>query len=116
MGAFGKTVEDAAAAVTPIAGDDEKNYWVWCNGGLRLRHVLSGSETPYESLVSKMDSPKGARFGMPWKQVWESASEKEYPYNMLMKMLDQIRQAGAEVYEHTDFPSAEEIISPGLWG
>jgi len=60
-----------------------------------------------------MDAPKGARYGMPWKR--ESASEKEYPYNMLMKVIDQIRQAGAEVYDHTDFPSAEEIISPGLW-
>ncbi|CAI4214031.1 unnamed protein product [Parascedosporium putredinis] len=72
-------------------------------------------DTPYESFVSDKSALKGARFAMPWKRVWELASEKEYPYNIFMKTIDRIRDAGAEVYEHVDFPSAEDIISPGKW-
>jgi len=44
VGTFGKTVEDAAAALTPIPGDDEKNLLGMCNGGPRLRNILSGSD------------------------------------------------------------------------
>jgi amidase len=67
--------------------------------------------------VSKRDVLKGAKFGLPWKRIWEKASEKEpkVHYDELMAVVKRIREAGAEVIEWTDLPSAETIIPPSGW-
>jgi amidase len=64
-----------------------------------------------------MDVLKGARFGIPWKRVWEKTSKNTaegLEYDLLMELIEKIEKAGALVVK-VDFPSAEEIISPGGW-
>ena len=50
--------------------------------------------------------------------MWETASKSEahkLEYETLRTVTERIREAGAEVIEGTDFPSAEEIIPPTGW-
>lgn len=73
--------------------------------------------SPTRAWLSKQDALKGARFGMPWKRVWESASknvQRKYEYACLKETMRKIETAGAQVVD-VDFPSAEEIISPDGW-
>ncbi len=102
VGTFGKTVADAATALDAIANVDDGQ------GGL-----LSSS-------VSNKSVLRGARFGMPWKRVWEAAAEKSKgkkasQFEVLMEAVEKIREAGALVLEDVDFPSAETIIPPDGW-
>src|SRR5436305_10623735 len=76
------------------------------------------SNQSYVSWISKKEALKGAKFGLPWKRVWEYASKNEghkSTYDTLKAVIDRIRQAGAEIIDETDFPSAEEIIPPYGW-
>lgn len=75
-------------------------------------------ELLYSSWISKRDSLRGAKFGLPLKRVWEAASattEFKLEYDALSAIVDRIREAGAEVFEQTDFPSAKDIIPPNGW-
>ncbi|PGH34614.1 hypothetical protein GX50_02598 [[Emmonsia] crescens] len=100
VGPFGKTVLDAAIVLDAITG------------GFKSAHTTSS----YASLVTNKEALKAAKFGLPWKRVWELANEKERDqYNALMVIITRIRDAGAEVFQWTDFPSAEEIIPPSGW-
>jgi amidase len=77
-----------------------------------------GSTLSYASFVSNKDALRNARFGLPWKRVWETAAGKEdkkEQYESLIAVVQRLREAGAEVVEWTDFPSAEEIIPPTGW-
>ena len=70
------------------------------------------------SWISKKEALKGAKFGLPWKRVWEFASKndcRKSQYDALKMVIDGIREAGAEIIDGTDFPSAEEITAPGGW-
>ncbi|TQB74949.1 hypothetical protein MPDQ_003982 [Monascus purpureus] len=76
------------------------------------------SEQQYTSYISGQEALEGARFGLPWKGVWEMASKNKSlkaQYSRLGEVIQRIKDAGAEVIENTDFPSAEEIISPKGW-
>ncbi|PGH18395.1 hypothetical protein AJ79_00463 [Helicocarpus griseus UAMH5409] len=100
VGTFGKTVVDAAIGLDAITG------------GFKSVHT-SGS---YASFVVNKEALKTARFGLPWKRVWELAKENEpEQYNALMTVIKLIREAGAEVVEWRELPSAEEIIPPSGW-
>ncbi|EER41559.1 amidase [Histoplasma capsulatum H143] len=98
VGTFGRTVLDAAIALDGI--------------------VDSSAIPPCTSIVSGKETLRGAQFGLPWKGVWEKASQNEAArkhYQIFEQVIERIRVAGANVIEYTDFPSAEEIIPPGGW-
>lgn len=102
VGTFGKTVADAALALDTITRDPSKKT----------------DSTTLRSLVTDKSALQGAKFGMPWKGVWKPASEipeKAHMHNVLMGAIRSLREAGAEVLEHKDFPSADAIISPNGW-
>jgi amidase len=73
VGPFGRSVEDAAMVLGIIqekhaasdAPDDRLD-------SLIIHEISSGS---YTSWLNKKDALKGARFGLPWKRVWEIASK-----------------------------------------
>ncbi|QSS57739.1 amidase [Histoplasma capsulatum var. duboisii H88] len=72
----------------------------------------------FAAIVSGKETLRGAQFGLPWKGVWEKASQNEAArkhYQIFEQVIERIRGAGANVIEYTDFPSAEEIIPPGGW-
>jgi amidase len=115
VGPFGRSVEDATVVLDIIrerltASDAHDSRLV-----PTLTYDLCSA--PYTSWLSKKDALKGARFGLPWKRVWEVArkcAEKRLEYTSLMRLIEQIKKAGAQIVK-VDFPSAEEIIPPGGW-
>ncbi|GAW18632.1 hypothetical protein ANO14919_081110 [Xylariales sp. No.14919] len=90
VGTFGRTVEDAVMVFNTI----------------RERPGDPISEVASEHAL------KGARFGMPWKRIWEKAaldSSTETQYRSLQALISRIRAAGAEVM-NVEIPSAEEMV------
>jgi amidase len=115
VGTFGRSVEDATIILDIIA---DKNVMFKNQANHLARFPTQGhSSQPYTSWLCKQDVLKGARFGLPWKRVWESASknvQRKSEYTCLKETIEKIEKAGAKVVE-IDFPSAEEIISPNGW-
>jgi amidase len=115
VGTFGRSVEDATIILDIIA-EGQANFESPANH-LEPFPTRSRASQPYTSWLSKQEALKGARFGMPWKRVWESASknaQRKYEYTCLKEAIQKIEKAGAQVMQ-VDFPSAEEIISPDGW-
>ncbi|KAI0426056.1 amidase signature domain-containing protein [Xylaria sp. FL1042] len=115
VGTFGRSVEDATIILDIIAQ----------KSSISDRQLdTSESSVPqhdapkdYTNWLAKKDALKGAKFGLPWKRVWEAASnsvEHKSEYLALKDLINQIEGAGAQVFD-VDFPSAEEIISPDGW-
>ncbi|KAK2757532.1 hypothetical protein FQN54_004501 [Arachnomyces sp. PD_36] len=110
VGPFGKTVKDAAVVLDAIVGKDSRD-----NSTASQQTAPGGS---YLGWVSNKDALKGARFGLPSRRIWDAArtkSEVRLEYDTLMKVINRLEEAGAEIIEGADFPSAEEIISPDGW-
>jgi amidase len=115
VGTFGRSVEDATSILDIIA-EAQTSFESLANH-LEPFPTRDRASQPYTSWLSKREALKGARFGMPWKRVWESASksvQREYEYTCLKEAIQKIEKAGAQVMP-VDFPSAEEIISPDGW-
>jgi amidase len=115
IGSFGRSVEDATTILDIIAdrgtipetrrNDSESSY---------EQHAIAPA---YTSWLAKKDAIRGARFGLPWRRVWETASNnprQQTAYTALKELTKQIEKAGAQVID-VDFPSAEVIISPDGW-
>ncbi|KAF2967311.1 hypothetical protein GQX73_g6285 [Xylaria multiplex] len=90
VGVFGRTVSDATVVFEAIC-------------------------QPPRELVSQVvgqGALKNARFGMPWKRIWEKASwdsSAKTQYQALQALIGRIRAAGAEVI-NVEIPSAEEVV------
>jgi len=115
VGSFGRSVEDATIVLDVIKerGTTVDVY----NSRLLSTPIHDFSSQLYTSWLSKKDALKGAKFGLPWKRVWEVSSknvDKRLEYISLMQLIEQIEKAGAQVIK-VDFPSAEEIIPPDGW-
>ncbi len=96
VGPFGRSVEDAAIVLD----------------------IITEKSASISKSLSQKEALKGARFGLPWKRVWEGASnsvENISEYTSLMELIGRIEEAGAHIVQ-VDFPSAEEIISEHGWG
>ena len=114
IGPLARSVADAAIVLDAIAESTIINTsaqsGITCNNQ-PLQNIN------YSSCISTKSDLQGARFGMPWKRVWEQASmnkEATYAYRKLLQVIEDIKNAGAEIVD-VDFPSAEEIISPDGW-
>ncbi|KAI8946183.1 amidase [Xylaria longipes] len=90
VGAFGRTVADTAI-------------------------VLDAMCQPPKDFISQVvgiGALKGARFGMPWKRIWEKAFLDESArtqYQSLQTLISRLRSSGAEVIQ-VDIPSAEGMV------
>jgi amidase len=117
VGPFGRSVEDATIVLDIIherRATTDNHIHRLVSTSVKSQNSCPG---PYTSWLSKKDVLKGARFGIPWKRVWETASKNAthgLEYDSLMELMKKIEKAGALVVK-VDFPSAEEIISPGGW-
>lgn len=115
VGSFGRSVEDATIILDIIADRSSvpENQADTLGSSTDEYNITNA----YTSWLAKKDVLKGAKFGLPSKRVWESASKNakhKSEYMGLKKLLEQIERAGAQVLD-VDFPSAEEIISPSGW-
>jgi amidase len=115
VGSFSRSVEDAKIVLDII--HERRTITDAHVNRLASTPVHNFYPGPYTSWLSKKNVLKGARFGIPWKRVWERASQnvaKRLEYNSLMELIEKIEKAGALVVK-VNFPSAEEIISTGGW-
>jgi amidase len=115
VGPFGRSVEDATIVLDIIHEKGATSNADADPSASTQAHDLSPGI--YTTFLSKKDALKGAKFGLPWKRVWESASKnaaKGLEYNSLMALIGKVEKAGAQVVK-VEFPSAEEIISPSGW-
>lgn len=115
VGAFGRSVEDAATILDIIA--DRSSIPGSRKSDLEPCHKQPISTQPFTSCLAKKDALRGTRFGLPWRRVWETASQntgKKSEYEALKRLTKQMEEAGAQIM-YVDFPSAEEIISPEGW-
>jgi amidase len=115
VGPFGRSVIDATIILDIIA---DKSF-VPESQARTFNSLPEQLNSPkiYTSWIAKKDALKGARFGLPSKRVWETASKSakhKSEYTTLKELTKKIEKAGAQVFE-VDFPSAEEIISPNGW-
>ncbi|KAI9708774.1 MAG: hypothetical protein M1820_003729 [Bogoriella megaspora] len=115
VGPLGRSVEDAAIILDIIVnkGATPKSQ----ANAVEPSENQHGTADSYILWLAKQDALKGAKFGLPWKRVWETASQSakhNSEYLALRELTKQIERAGAQVHE-VDFPSAEEIISPEGW-
>ncbi|KAI0100849.1 amidase [Nemania sp. FL0031] len=96
VGTFGRTVTDAAIVLDAIC-QPPGDFTSQISG----RHVL-----------------KSARFGMPWKRVWERAASDEslrMQYKALQILVDRLQASGAEIIK-IEIPSAESMVpQDGGW-
>ncbi|KAI0459566.1 amidase [Xylaria acuta] len=90
VGAFGRTVADAAMVLDAICHPPRD----------------------FITQVVGIEALKGARFGMPWKRIWEKAAldqSASTQYQSLQALINRLRASGAEVIQ-VEVPSAEGMI------
>ena len=115
VGPFGRSVEDATIILDIIA--DKSSIPESRADSFNSSPDQQNATEAYTSWLAKKDILKGAKFGLPWRRVWETASESikhRSEYIALKELTKQIEKAGAQVF-NVDLPSAEEIIPPEGW-
>jgi amidase len=115
VGTFGRSVQDATIILDIIADTSliPESQADPSGSSPEQQHTPKA----YTSWLAKKDALKGAKFGMPARRVWETASKSakhKSEYTALKALTKQIEEAGAQII-NVDFPSAEEIISPKGW-
>ncbi|GAB7351577.1 hypothetical protein MBLNU459_g2200t1 [Dothideomycetes sp. NU459] len=106
VGTFGKTVRDATYALDAIYGVDARDNYTSAQVG----KTPSGG---YAQFLSKKSALKGAKFGIPWDSFWVYADSEQQ--QILLKVIDLIKAAGATVYNNTELPNHKTIVSPDGW-
>ncbi|OAP55301.1 hypothetical protein AYL99_10274 [Fonsecaea erecta] len=105
VGHYGKCVADVARGLDVIAGPDPDDKF----------STQPGRRQPksYYACLTDRYALKGARFGLPRKCFWDAAP---YPQKLVAeRVLDLIKQAGAEIIP-VDMPCAEERLGKhGIW-
>lgn len=105
VGPFGRTVADAVALLDAIVGRDDEDRFT----------LIPERRQPkaYINYLTTKEVLKGARFGLVVKRCWELAPAR--CKIVVSKLLESIKQAGADIVE-VDFPSIEERVAPsGDW-
>ncbi|KIY46656.1 amidase signature enzyme [Fistulina hepatica ATCC 64428] len=105
LGSFGRTFEDAVIAFQTIVGIDPRDPKTFEQEGKALRN--------YTDYLSNKTALQGARFGIPWK-VWTTPSTKNQ-LPTLFAALDVIAEAGATIYNNTEYKYADIMVSPNGW-
>jgi len=115
VGHFGRSVEDATIILDIVA--DKSSVPESQAESFEFSPNQHNAAGTYTSWLAKKDALKGAKFGLPCRRVWETASispKHKSEYVALKALTKQIEKAGAQVID-VDLPSAEEIISPKGW-
>lgn len=105
VGCYGRTVADAALALTAIAGSDSEDEYttVPCR-----RQPAS-----YTDCLADRQALKGARFGLPRERCWDVAPLPQR--QVVEQVLTWMRDAGATIVD-VNFPCAEERLhEDGRW-
>lgn len=106
VGTFGKTVRDATYALDAIFGPDSRD-------NASLAQV---GETPvggYSQFLADRYALKGKQFGLPWNSFWVYADKEQQ--NVLLSIVDLMKDAGATIVNNTELLDYETIVSPDGW-
>lgn len=106
VGTFGKTVRDATYALDAIYGPDPRDNET-------LAQVGHTPTAGYVQFLTDRHSLKGKQFGLPWNSFWVYADEEQM--EVLLSIIDLIRQAGATIVNNTELLDYETIVSPDGW-
>ena len=104
-GPMARSVRDAVYAFQYMWGVDERDVYTLNQTG----HVPEDGD--YLKYLSNKDALKGAKFGLPWQKLWSLAKKDEIP--RLLEVVKMIEDAGATVYNNTDFGNLDVISSQG---
>ncbi|KII96131.1 hypothetical protein PLICRDRAFT_170708 [Plicaturopsis crispa FD-325 SS-3] len=106
VGAFGRTFKDAVYALETIVGIDDRDTATFAQEGR--------SHKNYTQFLSNTRALKGAKFGLPWKNLWDQPSAAgQLP--ALLDALKVLKAAGAIIYNNTDYKYQSEIVSSDGW-
>ncbi|KAI1453757.1 amidase signature domain-containing protein [Annulohypoxylon moriforme] len=110
-GPMARSMKDVALLLDVMAGADRYDNLTWN----ALGKYPSGS---YAAKVVKQDALKGMKLGIPWNPYWSTnpavnAPDQRVKYEGL---LNQLRAAGAEIYNLTSIPGLAEIANPYGFG
>lgn len=104
-GPMARTVKDAVYVFQSMWGVDERDAYTLNQTG----HTPEDGD--YLKFLSNKDALKGARFGLPWKKLWSYARKDEIA--RLLEVVKLIEDAGAVVYNNTDFGNLDVISDQG---
>ncbi|CUS24967.1 LAQU0S22e01222g1_1 [Lachancea quebecensis] len=104
-GPMARSVRDAVYAFQYMWVVDERDVYTSNQTG----HVPPDGD--YVKFLSDKTSLKGARFGIPWQKLWTLAKKDEIP--RLIEVIKMIEDAGATIYNNTDFKNLDVISSNG---
>lgn len=103
-GPMARTVRDTVYVLDAMYGVDERDNYT-------LAQVGNTPEGGYLQYMADKGALKGARFGLPWAKLWSLAKEDQVAE--LTKTIKLIEDAGATVYNNTDFGNLDVISSDG---
>ncbi|KAI1251336.1 hypothetical protein MGN70_005904 [Eutypa lata] len=108
---MGRSMRDVALLLDVMAGPDRYDNLTWN----ALGHYSSGG---YSSRVVKQDALKGMKLGVPWNPYWSTNPAVNAPDQRVKyeKLLDQLRAAGAELYNLASIPGIASIANPYGFG
>ncbi|KAJ7116571.1 amidase signature domain-containing protein [Mycena epipterygia] len=106
VGAFGRTVQDAAYALDAIWGFD------WRDDA--TLEQLGKTPDNYVQFVSSKTALKGMKVGIPWERLWQGTTTS-HQIPALLEAVGILKQHGVEVYNNTNYKYVKEIVSPSGW-
>lgn len=106
VGSFGKTVRDATYVLDAIYGPDSRD-------NDSLAQVDNTPIGGYAKFLTDRNALKGKQFGLPWNSFWVYADEEQQ--NVLLSIIDLIKDAGAIIVNNTELLDYKTIVSPDGW-
>ncbi|SCU77244.1 LAMI_0A00276g1_1 [Lachancea mirantina] len=104
-GSIARTVRDAVYAFQYMWGVDSRdNYTLNQTGNVP-------EDGNYVKFLSDKSALAGARFGLPWEKLWSLAKPDQV--ERLLEVVEQLKDAGAIVYNSTNFGNLDVISSHG---
>lgn len=104
-GPMARTVRDAVYAFQYMYGVDERDNYTLAQVG------NTPDDGDYVKFLSDKTALKGAKFGLPWAKLWSYADEDMVAE--LLHVVAKLEEAGATVYNNTDFGNLDVISDDG---
>ncbi|CAK5269247.1 unnamed protein product [Mycena citricolor] len=104
VGAFGRTVEDAALALDAVFGFDWRDE--------ATLEQLGKTPKSYAHFVSEKSSLKGMKVGIPWKRLCTALKVTSIRIIATCQHPDLF---APRVYNNTNYKYVDEIVSPAGW-
>ncbi|KAF1982106.1 glutamyl-tRNA amidotransferase subunit A [Aulographum hederae CBS 113979] len=106
VGPFARTFRDTVYVLDAIYGPDPRDNYT-------LAQIGQTPTDGYLQFLTSRHALQNATFGIPWSTSWIYADEDQQ--NMLLELIELIKDAGATVINGTELPSASVVVSPGGW-